>query len=150
MIHIDQFSTFVLFTLYFIVPPGYFIVNTEIVSIRGSSLFKHWGWDKHGYNLHIMEYICYSRENLKSGIEIRTRPDLILRNWKFEIRTCPELKSGHVQIWNFAIEKLKSGRVRIWIPDASGFEISQLKNWNPDVSEIEIRTCPDLKFFIDK
>ena len=52
------------------------------------------------------------RENLKSGIEIRTRPDLKFCNWKIEIRTCPELKSGRVRILNFAIEKLKYGRVR--------------------------------------
>ena len=33
-----------------------------------------------------------SRENLKSGIEIRTRPDLKFCNWKIEIRTCPDFE----------------------------------------------------------
>ena len=53
-----------------------------------------------------------ARENLKSGIEIWTCPDLKFCNWKIEIRTCPELKSGRVRILNFAIEKLKYGRIR--------------------------------------
>ena len=55
---------------------------------------------------------------------------LIFCNWKIEIWTCPELKSWHIQIWNFAIEKLKSEHVR---------------NWNLDVSVIKIRMCPYLK-----
>ena len=88
-----------------------------------------------------------------SGIEFRTRPDLKFYNWKieirmcpgFEIRTCPDLKSGRVQIWNLANEKLKSGLACNWNTDIvvekfcqSGFFFS---NW-----KIEIRTCPDLLF----
>ena len=75
-----------------------------------------------------------ARENLKSGIEIRTRPDLKFLNWKIEIRTCPKLKSGHVRIWNFSLINEN--------PDTSGFEIFQ--------ENMEIRTRPDLYFSIDK
>ena len=69
-----------------------------------------------------------------SGIEFRTRPDLKFLNWKIEIRTCPKLKSGRVQIWNFSLINRN--------PDTSGFEIFQEK--------MEIRTRPDLYFSIDK
>ena len=48
----------------------------------------------------------------------------------------PELKSGRVQNWNFAIEKMKSGGVQNWIAEASRFEIYYLKNGNPDMSEV--------------
>ena len=38
-------------------------------------------------------------------------------DWKFQIRTCPDLNYGHVRIFFFSIENLKSGLVQISILD---------------------------------